>query len=394
METVLLYGGMLALGTAATWFGSVRLEAAAEYLSEHYGLPALVQGTLVVAVASSLPELSTVVVSALVHGDFELGMASIVGSAIFNILAIPGLAALVGKGALGTELRLVYRDAQFYLTAVAVLLLTFSFAIIYAPLEGSDLSGTLTRFPALVPLLLYGLYLFLQEQEVVDSRKEPATGGDAGMALKASASEAVGSEAAAAELGESEAVGSETTEPRAAESESGGPDVADASFRSPLGAWAALTAGVVLIIGGVEGLLRVAIGLGDLLGTPSFLWGATVVAAATSVPDAIISLRSARRGEGDISVGNVLGSNLFDLLVAIPAGVLFAGAVVVDYRVAAPLMAFLTLATVVLFSALRTDLELGRGEGWLLLALYAVFVGWLGLETAGVTTFLGSGAGG
>lgn len=388
--TVLLYLGILVAGSAATWIGSVRLESAAGFLSRHYGLPPLVHGTLVVAVASSLPEVTTVVVSALVHGDFELGMASIVGSAIFNILVIPGLSALVDRRALAAELRLVYRDAQFYLTSVAVLLLTFSFAIIYAPIEGADLSGRLTRIPAMVPLLLYGLYLFLQQQEVQDDRA--AKRADEGRGRASTGAGPVG--------GPGE--GFHDTTSRAATDFDDGADIGgegdagdqEADFDSVARAWLAVVLGIVLILGGVEGLLRVAIGMGNLLGTPSFLWGATVVAAATSVPDAIISLRGARRGDGDLSIGNVLGSNVFDLLVAIPAGVLIAGAAVVDYRVAAPLMAFLTLGTVVLFTALRTDLRLGRLEGWLLLSLYAAFVAWLGLETAGVTSVLGRVAGG
>lgn len=353
--SLLLFAAVLAAGSAATWFGSVRLERSAAYLSRHYGLPPLVHGTLVVAVASSLPELTTVVASALVHGDFELGMASIVGSAIFNILVIPGLSSLADPHALAAELRLVYRDAQFYLTSVAVLLLTFSFAIIYAPVDGAELTGRLTRGPALVPLLLYGLYLFLQQQEVQDERVSRRR---------------------------AEAAGEPAQDPPAAEVDNG-------EYASTATAWLSLLFSVGLVVAGVDGLLRVAIGLGGLLGTPTFLWGATVVAAATSVPDAIISLRSARRGDGDLSIGNVLGSNVFDLLVAIPAGVLIAGASVVDYRVAAPLMAYLTLGTVVLFTALRTDLSLKRWEGWLLLGLYAAFVVWLGLETAGVTTVLG-----
>ena len=373
--SLLLFAVILVLGSAATWLGSVRLESSAAFLSRHYGLPPLVHGTLVVAVASSLPELSTVVVSALVHGDFELGMASIVGSAIFNILVIPGLSALVDREALVAELRLVYRDAQFYLTSVAVLLLTFSFAIIYAPMAGADLTGSLTRLPAMVPLLLYALYLFLQQQEVQDQREARKKGG-------------AQADTAASEASDMAASPGDLPSPSAGD-EDDGPDVTSVPR-----AWLTLVVGIVLVIGGVEGLLRVAIGLGDLLGTPSFLWGATVVAAATSVPDAIISLRSARRGDGDLSIGNVLGSNVFDLLVAIPAGVLIAGAAVVDYRVAAPLMAFLTLATVVLFTFLRTDLQLGRLEGWLLLGLYGLFVAWLGLETAGITSVLRQVGGG
>lgn len=372
IETLLLYAAILAVGSAATFFGSVRLEASAGFLSRHYGLPPLVHGTLVVAVASSLPELTTVVASALVHGDFELGMASIVGSAIFNILVIPGLSALVDGRALAAELRLVYRDAQFYLTSVAVLLLTFSFAIIYAPLEGVPLTGNLTRTSAMVPLLLYGLYLFLQQQEVQDERVARKNGNGA-------------------------VPGPSASEARAQRGNGAGENGADAApdsdeeFTSVPKAWLTLVIGIAVVIAGVEGLLRVAIGMGDLLGTPSFLWGATVVAAATSVPDAIISLRGAQRGDGDLSIGNVLGSNVFDLLVAIPAGVLIAGTAVVDYRVAAPLMAFLTLATVVLFTALRTDLSLTRWEGWLLLGMYGLFVVWLALETAGITAWIGAG---
>ena len=51
---------------------------------------------------------------------------------------------------------------------------------------------------------------------------------------------------------------------------------------------------------GVEGLVRAAISLGDLFGTPSFLWGLTIVAAATSLPDAFISMRAAREGALDV----------------------------------------------------------------------------------------------
>src|SRR5690606_7180544 len=96
----------------------------------------------------------------------------------------------------------------------------------------------------------------------------------------------------------------------------------------------------------------------------------------------------ARRGAGDLSLGNVLGSNIFDLLVAIPAGVLVAGAAPIDYAVAAPLMAVLTFATIVLFTAMRTKLRLSKRESLLLLVLYALFLLWLLLETLGKTSVL------
>lgn len=336
---VLLFALVLAVSTLVAWKGSNLLESSAQRLSTRYRLPAIVHGTLVVAVGSSFPELTTTITASLIHGEFALGMASIVGSAIFNILVIPGISGWM-SGSMRFDIRLVYRDAQFYLTSVAVLLLAFSFALIYEPLPGDALSGTMTRTIALVPIGLYGLYLFLQHQEM-------QSGDDAK------------------------------------------PDPDDQRLEgSATRDWLSLLLGMGLVVAGVEGLLRTAIFIGDVLGTPSFIWGATVVAAATSVPDAIISLRAAKRGEGDLSVGNVLGSNIFDLLVAIPAGVLVAGSVVINFGVAAPLMAALTLATIILFAMMRTGLDISRMEASLLLVLYAVFLAWLMLETFGVSSLL------
>jgi cation:H+ antiporter len=106
----------------------------------------------------------------------------------------------------------------------------------------------------------------------------------------------------------------------------------------------------------------------------------TVVAAGTSVPDAFVSVRAAAAGRGVASIANVLGSNVFDLLICIPAGVLIAGSTVVNYSVAAPMMAALTGATILLFLLLRTDMVLTRREAVALLGAYAGFVLWITLE--------------
>ncbi|UII27137.1 hypothetical protein LVD15_01545 [Fulvivirga maritima] len=111
--------------------------------------------------------------------------------------------------------------------------------------------------------------------------------------------------------------------------------------------------------------------------------GITVIAAATSIPDAFVSVKMARHGEGIISLANVIGSNIFDLLVAIPLGVLIAGSSEVDFALAVPLMLFLTFATILLFAMLRTKLVLSTVESWILLLLYVLFIAWMILETFG-----------
>ncbi len=349
MQQILFYVGLAAVSTAVIWKGSGWLETASEQLAVYYRLPAVVQGAVVAAVGSSFPELSTTVISTLLHGEFELGVAAIVGSAIFNVLVIPGLAGVVG-GRLQADLNLVYKDAQFYIISVAVLLLAFSFAVIYNPVPGEELVGEMNRLIALMPVALYGLYLFVQQQDTAEHHAERA-------ALQAEKAALQAEEAA----GEAQEI-------------------------RPLQAWGWLAVSLVVIVAGVEGLVQAALGLGEALGTPSFLWGLTVVAAGTSLPDAFISVKAARQGKGVVSLANVLGSNIFDLLIAVPVGVLIAGSAPVDFAVAAPLMAFLTLATVVLFTSMRTSLRLRRTEAVVLLALYAVFVIWMTLETLGVTS--------
>jgi cation:H+ antiporter len=154
---LLIWTVVAVIGTAVVWTGSGLLESASERLSLYYRLPEIVQGAIVMAIGSSFPELATVVVSTLVHGEFELGVAAIVGSALFNIMVIPALCGLVAKDQLMTNRDLVYKEAQFYMIAVAALLLTFSFAVIYNPVEsdGGALQGELTRWLAILPLVLY-----------------------------------------------------------------------------------------------------------------------------------------------------------------------------------------------------------------------------------------------
>ncbi len=326
---------IVAVATAFIWGGSGWLESSAERLSVHYGLPAVVQGSIVVAVGSSFPELASVVFTAR-SGIFEMGVGAIVGSAIFNILVIPALSGIASEEPLNANRTLVYKEAQFYMIAVSALLITFALAVIYFPIEsGPALEGEVTRSLALIPLALYGLYLFIQWQDVSEFEDQRAT--------------------------ESVDV------PRQ---------------------WVKLAVGLLVILVAVEQLVGAVESLNSTFGIPEFLAGVTIVAAATSLPDAIVSVRTARDGNALTSLGNVLGSNTFDLLVAIPIGVLIAGTAPVSFAIAAPMMGVLTAATILLFTLLRTGLTLTDPESYVLLVAYTLFVAWVVAETAGVTGVL------
>jgi cation:H+ antiporter len=326
---------VVVVATGFIWFGSSWLEAAAERLSAYYGLPAVVQGSVVVAVGSSFPELASVVLTAL-SGAFEMGVGAVVGSAIFNILVIPAIAGIVTDDSVDTNRTLVYKEAQFYMIAVSALIITFALAVIYHPVGNTPaLEGEVTRPLAAIPIFLYGLYLFIQWQDV------------------------------------SEYDGGET------------PTDIDVPRQ-----WVKLAAGLVVILVAVEQLVGAVESLNSFFDIPAFLAGVTIIAAATSLPDGIISVRAARSGEGLTSLGNVLGSNTFDLLMAIPVGVLIAGSAPVSFAVAAPMMGVLTAATILLFTVLRTDLTLTEAESYALLFAYVLFVAWIVAETTGVTGVL------
>lgn len=337
--TLILWIVAIILGTVILWYGTGMLEGSSERLSTYYGLPEIVQGTMIVAIGSSFPELTTVVLSTWLHGDFGLGVSAIVGSAIFNILVIPAAAGIYTRKPLDFNRQLIYKEAQFYIISIALLLLTFSFGVIFDPAlnpASNDILGRVDRSLSLLPLGLYLMYVFLQYQ---DAREFDT--------------------------------------------------VEEVNDINPVVEWGKLLAGLVVILVGVEVLLRAAITFGEYFNTPSFLWGITIVAASTSLPDTMASIRLASGGNSITSIANVLGSNVFDLLVCVPAGILVAGTTTVNFSLAVPLFAALTIGTFFLFALMRTNMVLTVVECWILLVLYAIFVIWIVLETFSLINIFG-----
>jgi cation:H+ antiporter len=327
--------GIILVATGGIWIGSGWLEDASEELSTYYGLPQVVQGAIVTAVGSSFPELASVVFAAILTGSIELGVGAIVGSAIFNILVIPALSGIAVDDHIEANRTLVYKEAQFYMLAVSVLVITFALAVIYYPDTSAgapELAGYVTRPLAMIPIALYGLYIFIQAQDTGDY-----------------------------------------------DADTDGVDGIDVRRQ-----WAILAAGLLVILVAVERLVHSVDLIGAAIGVPEFIMGVTIIAGATSLPDALVSIRAAKDDRGVASIANVLGSNTFDLLVAIPVGVLIVGSASIDFAMAVPMFGVLTLATILLFTVLRTDLSLTEPEAYSLLLSYVLFVVWVVLESAGL----------
>ena len=104
-----------------------------------------------------------------------------------------------------------------------------------------------------------------------------------------------------------------------------------------------------------------------------------------------ISAQASRLDRTESSISNVLGSNVFELLVAVPVGVMVAGSVSVNFSQTVPMMGFLVLATIVMLVFMRRDMELSIREAILMMGLYVGFGLWMAAEAFGVTSFLGTG---
>ncbi|WP_226989045.1 sodium:calcium antiporter [Paraglaciecola arctica] len=321
----------MAIATTIVWKACNYLEDACHDLALCYGLPDSVKGSTVMAISSSFPELVTIILAAGIHGDFELGLATIIGSAVFNILVIPGTSVLFRPGSLHAGRDVIYREAQFYLISVLIVMVTLSFAVIYQPSTEEPMSGTLSISMMILPLLFYVLYIYIQYQEVHDHKPEKNK-----------------------------------------------PDA------TALKSWGKLIFSMVLVTMAVEVLIQMVIELGEMFSTPSYFWGATILAAATSIPDLFVSVKAAKRKCSTASLTNAFGSNIFDLLVVLPAGVIVAGAVGFNYPRIMPMMMFLLFATVTFLVLARSGSELTNNNGKILLLIYVGFIIWMGMEYIGV----------
>lgn len=135
--------------------------------------------------------------------------------------------------------------------------------------------------------------------------------------------------------------------------------------------------GLIVLLAGAEGLVRGASSLAARLGVPPVIVGLTVVAFGTSTPEVAVSVQAAASGQGGVALGNVVGSNIFNILVILGIAAV-TGPLLVQARVVrqdVPVMVGVSFLPLLM----AQDGGLGRGDGIVLLALLAAYLGWLGL---------------
>ena len=325
MLMLLVFAG----GLAGLVLGASALVRGASRLALNLGLSPLVVGLTVVAFGTSAPELA-VSAGAVASGQMGLAVGNVVGSNIFNVLFILGLAALITP--LSVHLQVVRQEVPVMVGA-ALLVVALGWDGSYGTLDG-----------ALLVLLLVGYSAFL----VVKSRTESSTAG--------------------ASLGDASASDGHS-----------GASGWDRHLPAQLGL---IVAGLVLLVAGSQAMVTAAVHFARLLGVGEVVIGLTIIAAGTSLPEVAASIMASLKGERDMAVGNVIGSCVFNLLGVLGVAALTAtltgqGALPLPPEVAAFDLWVMLAAFVACLPVLLTGREIVRWEGALFLACYAAYTTYL-----------------
>ena len=313
------------IGLVFLIIGAEALVRGASRLASYIGISPLVVGLTVVAFGTSSPELA-VSIKAAFSDQANIALGNVVGSNIFNVLFILGISAIIIP--LQVSQKLVRFDVPLMVVVSIVLLLL-------------ALDGMLSRIDGILlfaGLLAYIWFLISQSRKENKQIKEEYNN----------------------EFG-----------------------IAEHAKRAWAQNLAFIVVGLVLLVIGSRWLVESAVAFAQYMGVSELVVGLTIVAAGTSLPEVVTSIIAAIRGERDIAVGNVVGSNLFNIMgvlglssIIAPSGIaVTSGLVSLDI----PLMIVVAFACLPIFF---TGGVISRQEGVLFLGYYIAYTAYLVLAAS------------
>lgn len=315
LQIVLLIVGFVALIKGADIFvdGSSSLAAI-------FKVPSVIIGLTIVALGTSAPELA-VSTSAAIKGSNEIALSNVVGSNLFNLLMVLGVCALIKPIPIDNVIR--KRDFPFSIITTILLFAALGVGMLghvnLGTLKMTDNVATVSLPIGIVALLVFIGYIAML---IISAKKNKAEG-----------------------------------EP--------------VKTMSPLKSVLFILFGVALIIAGGQFVVNSAKYIAAAFGMSETLIGLTIVAVGTSLPELVTSVVAARKGENGLAVGNVVGSNIFNLLMILgvsaslhPIPVNFAS--MIDF-------AILIVVSVVVYLFSLTK-HINRGEGIVMILMYVATV--------------------
>lgn len=320
MSSALLHFAVILAAGAVIYFTGKRFATASSHIGDYFRIPRSVKGATFDAISSSFPELMVAIFSVIVFKKFEVGIGTIAGSAMFNLLVITGLCVLAAPTIFQIGKEVIYRDGIFCAAAVLTLLAAILF------------SATWTILIPIVFLLIYAIYLATLLDHTRHFRRHTRHKKRKNISIKIEAF------------------------------------------------WGLST--MVAIAVAAYYLTEHSIQFAEALHMPPILIAFTVVAAATSVPDTVISVVNARRGHLSDATSNVFGSNIFDILVGLSVPILLAiffieSPVIITFNQLEIVLGLLAATLLVLFLIWRNKHVLRKWHACLLLGLYGSFIAYV-----------------
>lgn len=335
---------LLVLGVIIVLKGADWLTDGAVNIATRFGVSQMVIGLTIVAMGTSMPEFCVSMVSAL-KGTPDLAVGNVVGSNTLNTLLIVGCSALVAP--IMVKRSSVKRDIPFAVVA-SLLMLLFC------------LDGAIGRVDAAVLFAGFCLFMFVT-LKYAKTTEEPAA--------------AVATSGAATTTGISEASTSQPSSSEASSSETSAQEASQASGTSMLKAVVMLVVGLLCLIAGSNMFVDNASFVASSLGVSDAVIGLTIVAGGTSMPELATSMVSAKKGNSDIAIGNVIGSNVFNILMIIGITGLVKPMHIAGITTLDLIMMLASMLLMWLFC--RTTYKVKRWEGAVLTIIYFAYLTWL-----------------
>ena len=335
---------LLVLGVIIVLKGADWLTDGAVNIATRFGVSQMVIGLTIVAMGTSMPEFCVSMVSAL-KGTPDLAVGNVVGSNTLNTLLIVGCSALVAP--IMVKRSSVKRDIPFAVVA-SLLMLLFC------------LDGAIGRVDAAVLFAGFCLFMFVTLKYAKTTEGPAAAVATSGAATTTAISEASTSQASSSE---------------ASSSETSAQEASQASGTSMLKAVVMLVVGLLCLIAGSNMFVDNASFVASSLGVSDAVIGLTIVAGGTSMPELATSMVSAKKGNSDIAIGNVIGSNVFNILMIIGITGLVKPMHIVGITTLDLIMMLASMLLMWFFC--RTTYKVKRWEGAVLTIIYLAYLTWL-----------------
>lgn len=299
-------------------------------IAKIFNVPTVIIGLTIVAMGTSAPE-TAVSISAALQGANEIAVSNVVGSNFFNLLMVVGICAILQP--INITRPLIKRDYPYSIAATLLLLFFLLLGYIIAG------QPTLTRIEGIIMLIVFVSYLLILVRSTL------------------------------IEIAVGEKV-----------------EIEEVNSRSLPVSIIFIVLGLAGVIVGGDLVVDSATAIATQFGMSNTLIGLTVVAFGTSLPELVTSIVAAKKGEADLALGNVIGSNIFNILLVLGISSTVRGITVqLDSLIDTLLLTIVNL--IVLLIVLKKKSFIGRGVGITMVSMYLVYTAYIILRNYNLIPF-------